>query len=109
MMRVVVILAAFLIVVGCSEVDESNIEYSLEIKCEADTIEKRSAFILQCIESANPKSDEEPEDWLTVCQDMAEETYCPKVPACVNWFKPAYGSWRKSGIEYNCTAPPLKK
>lgn len=47
--------------------------------CEESTVEKRASFILQCIENANPKSDEEPEDWITDCRYMAEATYCKKV------------------------------
>ena len=45
--------------------------------CDTSTIESRASFTLQCINNANPKSDEEPEDWIRVCKDMAEETYCP--------------------------------
>jgi hypothetical protein len=32
-------------------------------------------FILDCIENANPKSDEEPEDWLHICERMATNLY----------------------------------
>ena len=45
--------------------------------CDNDTIEKRAEFIINCVKGANPKSDEEPEDWLKICQTMAEQTYCP--------------------------------
>lgn len=46
--------------------------------CDADSKQERAGFILQCIENANPKSDEEPEDWILKCQRMAEETLCDK-------------------------------
>lgn len=34
---------------------------------------------LECIEKANPKSDEEPEHWIWVCHGVAVKTYCPHV------------------------------
>lgn len=48
--------------------------------CDAVQSEKLSAFILKCIESANPKSDEEPEDWIELCQKMGRETLCSVMP-----------------------------
>lgn len=44
--------------------------------CTPDTAQQRADFILRCVEGANPKSDEEPEDWIRHCQYMAEETLC---------------------------------
>jgi hypothetical protein len=32
---------------------------------------------VKCAEAANPKSDEEPEDWLPKCKNIAEEGCCP--------------------------------
>ena len=32
---------------------------------------------IACIDAANPKSDEEPEDWLPHCRKMAREACCP--------------------------------
>ena len=72
------ILIALLCVVGCTnKEDERQIE-RMRNHCEPDTVDLRANFILQCINNGNPKSDEEPEDWITKCQDMAEDTYCPK-------------------------------
>lgn len=48
--------------------------------CTLESAEKRAAFILACINNANPKSDEEPEDWIRQCQYMAEQTLCPVKP-----------------------------
>lgn len=48
--------------------------------CTPDTVQKRADFILECVVGGNPKSDEEPEDWIGICQTMAEETFCPVVP-----------------------------
>ncbi len=39
-----------------------------------------SVWILHCIEKANPKSDEDPEDWVKQCQRTAEEIHCTDYP-----------------------------
>lgn len=57
---------------GCSD----NIKVEKEFICSGDSVEDRSSFILQCLANANPKSDEEPEDWITLCERMAERAYC---------------------------------
>ena len=68
-----------LLLSGCSD---SNRVHRDRIKttndCHSKSAEKRASFILQCIESGNPKSDEEPEDWIGMCQEMAEDTLCAK-------------------------------
>lgn len=46
--------------------------------CQSDTSDQRADFILKCIQYGNPKADEEPEDWIGMCQDMAEDTLCEK-------------------------------
>ena len=33
------------------------------------------AWILECIEKANPRSDEEPEDWIVQCEDTSLRLY----------------------------------
>jgi hypothetical protein len=48
--------------------------------CTENTIDLRAEFTLTCISNANPHSDEEPEDWIRYCQDMAEQTYCQIQP-----------------------------
>lgn len=65
---------------GCADPKGSTREYvNTQAFCTEDTKKERSDFILSCIEAANPKSDEEPEDWIHVCQKMAEETLCSRV------------------------------
>ena len=72
------ILIALLTVAGCSDdVGMTRQITDYEKHCTQDTVDSRARFILDCIENANPKSDEEPEDWITDCRHMAEETYCP--------------------------------
>lgn len=46
--------------------------------CTLETAQQRADFILRCVEAANPKSDEEPEDWIRHCQYMAEQTLCSR-------------------------------
>ncbi len=48
----------------------------VELVCDKETVAYRKQFILQCINNANPHSDEEPEDWIRLCKQMAEQTYC---------------------------------
>lgn len=64
---------------ACTGKDETNTYTRFENACTMDSSKQRADFILQCIENANPKSDEEPEDWIKKCQYMAEETLCPTV------------------------------
>jgi len=72
-----------LLCAGCSDREETRTAERMRIQCEPETIKARANFILQCIKNANPKSDEEPEDWITKCQDMSQGTYCPKKPYIV--------------------------
>ena len=68
-------------------------EYSTEMKektvCDESSKSKRANFILSCIKNANPKSDEEPEDWIKDCQYIAEETYCELKTVKVTRYKPS--------------------
>ena len=52
--------------VGCSATPEQN------------------AWVLGCLEAANPKSDEEPEDWIGECLYMATMQFCKPVPAVLD-------------------------
>lgn len=65
------------ILAGCSDRNETRTVEITDLHCSADSAEKRAEFTLQCIANANPKSDEEPEDWITKCQYMAEKNFCP--------------------------------
>lgn len=69
--------SAFLIS-GCNESGDMRTREITATHCETDTAQERASFILQCIANANPKSDEEPEDWILFCQSMAERTLCEK-------------------------------
>lgn len=60
---------------------------TMEIYCSETTINDRSNFILDCIKNANPKSDEEPEDWIKICEEIGESLYCKKIPAIKYWVK----------------------
>ena len=44
-------------------------------KC--NTVEQ-AKFVLTCIKNANPKSDEEPEDWIYECKNMSLDMFCTK-------------------------------
>jgi len=87
-------LLALLVIVsliGCGRTYETV--HKWENNCTSETVEARSLFILQCIANANPKSDEEPEDWIRKCQFMAEDTYCKKEEFAIT-----YSSATGSGI-----------
>ena len=64
---------------GVSEIQQSITDY----ECDKSSESNRAGFILSCIDNANHKSDEEPEDWIHICQQMAEETYCNRVTVIV--------------------------
>jgi len=82
---------------GCG--DPEGTQRSLTVSrhhCTPNTAQQRADFILRCVEGANPKSDEEPEDWIRHCQYMAEQTLCDKqtlslVERCANG-DPLFGS-----------------
>lgn len=58
--------------------------------CPNDNTEQRVDFILKCIENANPKSDEEPEDWIYMCENMALKAFCTARTIKVNFKKDCY-------------------
>ena len=37
---------------------------------------EQSKFVLECIKNGNPKSDEEPEDWIYMCKTMSLSMFC---------------------------------
>lgn len=87
---------------GCSqESSKSRRVYQVQmipIGC-APTPE-RQAWVLKCIENANPKSDEEPEDWLGMCTRMSNGQFCKPVPAV---FAKSGAYWQWSA----CSTLPL--
>ena len=66
------------LIVQCSGCKEDYVIQTEYFVCSDDTVEDRAQFVLECIENANPKSDEEPEDWIGICQRMADSNYCKK-------------------------------
>ena len=72
------IILVALLCTACTNPDETRVFLKTDNYCKKDTTQKRVDFILQCIANANPKSDEEPEDWIRECQWMAEDTFCDK-------------------------------
>ncbi len=44
-----------------------------------------SDTFLKCVLNGNPKSDEEPEDWIPVCAKVAKEVWCPLVKGIRYW------------------------
>ena len=78
-------------------------EYSTHMKeqtiCDESSKSKRANFILNCIKNANPKSDEEPEDWIKDCQYIAEETYCELQTVKITMYKPSGSYWRNIKTE----------
>lgn len=66
-------------IIGCTDPDRTYVKLKYEPLCDPSTVEQRSSFVLRCIKNGNPVSDEEPEDWIPLCQEMAEEVYCPLV------------------------------
>ena len=79
MMLSVIFLILMVSLSGCTDRNNTRIIYKYDTYCNMDSAPDRAEFILQCIKNANPRSDEEPEDWITKCQYMAEKTLCPKV------------------------------
>jgi hypothetical protein len=73
------ILTAAIIVValsGCSKPFEEFTKMETTKVCDSADSDKRATFILQCIKNANPKSDEEPEDWLYKCERFSDNLFC---------------------------------
>ena len=71
------------IVVGCGDKNDpirGDIKTSWMVgpDCDSVTIPVRHEFILECIKNGNPLADEEPEDWLTECEEIAIRLYCPE-------------------------------
>lgn len=75
-MKTIIIIAAILSLVACSDPNETKTKVMIDNHCTDASKEARADFILQCLNNANPKSDEEPEDWIRECQYMAEDTLC---------------------------------
>lgn len=77
-MFLTIFLLAFLC--GCSE--EPRLDY--EWDC-SEHMQEGAQFIQDCIANANPKSDEEPEDWIRHCEHMMQNLYCKKIYGFRMW------------------------
>lgn len=71
----IVIIIIWSLLSGCS-VDISALRSEEVSDCHGPKNIDRAKWLLACIENANPKSDEEPEDWLWICESMSK-SFCP--------------------------------
>ncbi|MCP5004805.1 MAG: hypothetical protein GY941_12820 [Planctomycetes bacterium] len=88
-----VLCVLIILLAGCDDEPKYRTSYEMAPACNADTVAARAEFTLQCIGNANPKSDEEPEDWIDICLDMAVSTYCELKSYEVIEFKQDGGYW----------------
>lgn len=72
-----------------------------KVVCGEEVTKLRAEFTLECIKNANPNSDEEPEDWIHKCEDMAENLYCEVIPHKVTYHSVDADEnlWRDEEIE----------
>ena len=49
--------------------------------------------MVELAQAANPKSDEEPEDWLPNCQKMSREACCPLTKGVLYQYKYTKAEW----------------
>ena len=70
-----ILVAVIILLSGCLGENQSNIRYAEIVTLDSSTIDMRAKFILTCLKNANPKSDEEPEDWMKICGELAKKTY----------------------------------
>ena len=75
--NLIILLTLVLIASGCKASEEDSFYLKWEPDCDLSTADVRAQFTLTCISNANPRSDEEPEDWIEICQEMAAKAYCP--------------------------------
>lgn len=77
-------LAALLVLIpGCEEPPWQRSAHSEMIQACVTDKDKETlrTWMSECISGANPKSDEEPEDWIRQCERTGVRTICPTVPA----------------------------
>ena len=102
-------LLALVLLSGCSEppdYTETRSRLISEQACPVEVADSRADYMLQCIKNANPKSDEEPEDWLYVCKNMANDLYCKDATYRVTeqCAQNTYGNNRCSWVELDRVA-----
>lgn len=93
-----------LFLTGCTDYPEFKERTKTKDFCVKLTEGKRASFILQCLKNTNPKSDEDPEDWMRICGEMAVETYCEQKKVIVTYKRDCNGcGWNqvKPGVLLN--------
>jgi len=83
-MNKLLILLIPIVLLGCTNSPEEGYRVKTVYDCPTNSEDKRAEFILQCIANANPKSDEEPEDWIRLCENMALSTFCSSKQKRIN-------------------------
>jgi len=64
-----------LLLTGCNEYPVTVTKAVQIYACEDKTSEMRAQFTVDCIKASNPTSEDYVE-WLELCSDMAQRTYC---------------------------------
>lgn len=85
-MKALTILTIMVLCGGCSDSAHEYTRLKNDWDCNKSTTEERANFTLQCISNANPKSDEEPEDWILMCEDIANRLYCKERTYNITYF-----------------------
>lgn len=73
-----ILLISVLLMMSCICAQDPELHYKHE--CSPEQNEQIAAWVLKCIEVANPKADEEPEDWIYQCKRTAKQTLCNMQP-----------------------------
>lgn len=81
MNKILVIIACIFSIYACGET--TSIKSRTKYEYSEDAKPKISKFINACISSGNPKSDEEPEDWIGMCMDKGDEIYGTQIQGFV--------------------------
>lgn len=77
-----------LLLVACGGDPHYYTEQELRYYCPDKVKEKVKDYSLGCMEAANPRSDEEPEDWIYICRSDAIKLYCEERTVIITKFNP---------------------
>lgn len=83
MKKLIVLLIICLSCIACNNHPDTKKIREVRMDCSEIDPNIKAKFILDCIKNGNPNSDEEPEDWIPLCEDMAEKTFCKEVTVIV--------------------------
>ena len=75
-MKIALLVTSLLLVACENPSGETRIRIKTIYECDEQQKKESADFILKCIANGNPKSDEEPEDWIGMCEDMAHRNIC---------------------------------